>query len=351
MSDYVENMFSVKEVPWHKKGAILDDPPSTEEAVKLAGCDDEIELCPIDVKKEVFVNGINQVTLLDGGRFRAICRIKDGYPSDVYGIVTSDYKPFQNRDAFRWFDRFIDSGQAVLETAGSLKSGRVVWILARIGKDIEVGMHKSGKQDLVRPYILLNVDHGGKNSIRANFTPVRVVCWNTLSMANSDQAVTVVHRGDVASKIDNVGIDFHAFLTKYHLIGQAYQVMDSVRSEVGQVHEFVERVFPLAKTPASASHEESERIRKHNLRVERKRGAVVENYGGENQTAWGLYNAYTGYIDHDSMVRGGTEGRLYSSWFGTGAKKKTEALSVVGDIFPDVSGRIAPLFEKISVDN
>jgi phage/plasmid-like protein (TIGR03299 family) len=88
--------------------------------------------------------------------------------------------PLQNDQAFQFFDPFVSSGLVTLETAGSLREGKRVWILARIAENSDVGIVGD---DIVRKYLLLSNSHDGTTAVRVGFTPIRVVCANTLAMA------------------------------------------------------------------------------------------------------------------------------------------------------------------------
>ena len=41
----------------------------------------------------------------------------------------------QNKDAFSWFQPFLDAREAALHTAGSLRSGSRIWVLAKLNRD------------------------------------------------------------------------------------------------------------------------------------------------------------------------------------------------------------------------
>ena len=125
MSHNVESMFSVKETPWHGLGKIIDQAPTIEEGIKLAGLD-------WTVKKEALFTK-------DGRKAprNAITREDN---EKILGVVGSQYKPLQNKDAFNFFQPFLESGVASLVTAGSLSEGEVIWVLAKLNKaPIEIG--------------------------------------------------------------------------------------------------------------------------------------------------------------------------------------------------------------------
>jgi len=113
--DNVTTMFSVREMPWHKKGKILNNPPTSEEAIKEAGLDWEVEL-----KQMFWKDKINNEFYPFPNRC-ALVRKSDDNP---LAIVSDHYQALQNRKAFEWFDPIVQGNQAVYETAGSLKNGQ-----------------------------------------------------------------------------------------------------------------------------------------------------------------------------------------------------------------------------------
>src|SRR5690606_1423164 len=120
--------------------------------------------------------------------------------AEVLGTVGKRWTPLQNRDAFRWFDPLLADGDCELEAAGSLKGGRNVWILARVRSIAPVTVGRR-PDDEVRPYLLLSNAHDGTRAVTCAFTPIRVVCWNTLSAAHS-----VADRADARAARTSVSI-------------------------------------------------------------------------------------------------------------------------------------------------
>src|SRR5262249_27318291 len=135
---------------------------------KQAGLDWEVELFPL------FTATGQQVT------HKAVKRSTDG---KVLGVVGPRWQPLQNKDAFNWFDPFLAAGQATLEAAGSLAGGTRVWVLAKLNRDPIVVV----PGDEVTKYLLLSNGHDGSLAVRCGFTPIRVVCNNTLQMAHNDR--------------------------------------------------------------------------------------------------------------------------------------------------------------------
>lgn len=164
-----DSMFSVREMPWHKLGVVLDDyPQSIEEALLASGLEWRVDQSPIYIP-------VNEpdASFTPVEDFVANIRADT---KQVLGIVGSDYQVVQNAEAFAFLDTLIQS-DLHFETAGSLHNGRRVWVLARKPDHIEVG------GDDVATYIYVANSHDGSLSVTAAVTPIRIVCANTLGFA------------------------------------------------------------------------------------------------------------------------------------------------------------------------
>src|SRR5690242_14308765 len=140
MSHQIENMMYVGATPWHGLGQRLENPPTVADGIRAAGLDWHVKL--------------EQCQLADGRPVEAFATVRDS-DSSVLGVVGPRYVPLQNVDAFKFFDAFLESKQAVLHTAGSLQKGRRVWVLAHVsGSATEIV-----KNDRVDSFILLSNGH------------------------------------------------------------------------------------------------------------------------------------------------------------------------------------------------
>ena len=106
------------------------------------------------------------------------------------------YTIVQNEDAFSFTDSLVSDGEVTYETAGSLRGGRQIWLLARMPQTQILG-------DEVDPYLCFTNTHDGTGAIRVCMTPVRVVCNNTLNFAlkNAKRHWSARHTGSIQAKL------------------------------------------------------------------------------------------------------------------------------------------------------
>lgn len=187
------SFFSVREKAWHGLGKIVQEAPTSEEAIKLAGLDYIVEKRPVHIIHEgLQVEVPNQF---------ATTRVDNGVP---FGIVGSRYEVLQNTEAFNFFDSIVGGKEAIYETAGALGQGERIFITAKMPTYIRLSNPKGGmsEEDLIEMNLFL-VNHHVTGSMLAAFTPTRIVCNNTLNMAlgNCVNQVRIQHRNGMQDKI------------------------------------------------------------------------------------------------------------------------------------------------------
>jgi phage/plasmid-like protein (TIGR03299 family) len=315
MSADVESMFSVVETPWHGLGKILEHNPSIDEAIIQAGLNWDVNLHRVYAKVE-------GVELKDIPAFATI-RSTD---HAVLGVVGPTYRALQNRDAFKWFQPFIDANEAVLETAGSLRGGKRVWVLAKLNRDpmVIVG------EDTVDKFILLSNSHDGTLAIRCGFSPVRVVCSNTLAMAHDSESSKIL-RVRHTQKANLALEQIREIMADQSFEATADQYRALVRAGVveKQLKQYINLVFKpviVEGGPMDTEDAKNEAKRLHERIIPLFETGRGNNMPGVAGTMWGAYNSITEYLTHE---RGRSNDiRLDSNWFGQAATLNQRALSV-----------------------
>jgi phage/plasmid-like protein (TIGR03299 family) len=325
MSAEVEAMMYAGEVPWHGLGTAIPMEVTSEEAIKLAGLDWEVETAPI-------ISNDQKRTAVEDWRITR--RITD---NAVLGVVKKNFTPIQNRDAFKMFDAVNGRKEAIYHTAGSLRGGSKVWILAKLPEVIEVGKGVSASPDEVQQYLLLSNSHDGTLPLQMLFTPVRVVCSNTLSLAlhrlgDDDELqktvprVTIRHTRNADRAMKEASKVMGRALAYYKQFGDFAGFLHSRQVNQQQVDNIIGLAFPPNKkkivTPTVLQH----RLGVENLFTE---GAGHDKIAG---SAWALLNAFAEYADHSYSLRSAKapEDRSYSIWMGgaKGLKQRAEKLIV-----------------------
>lgn len=323
----IDTMMYAGQVPWHGIGTALPMEVNAEQAIKLAGLDWDVEKAPI-VTDDQKRTGVDE--------WRVTRRMTD---NAILGVVRRNFKPIQNRDAFKMFDNVVGPGKAVYHTAGALMGGSKVWILAKLPGVITIG----GKDDVER-YLLLSNAHDGTRPLQMLFTPVRVVCANTLGIALSrskgiDESgeeswdkfaprVTVRHNKKAEAAIKESERVMKRALEYYEKFGDFANFLNAKQINVAQANNIISEVFPPNK-----KKEITPTIFYHRSEVTRlfDEGKGHEKIAG---SAWALFNAFAEYADHGYAARGAKEAadRSYSVWMGGAKGLKQRATRAISDL-------------------
>ncbi len=184
------SFFSIKTKAWHGLGQIVEDYPTSKEALQFAGLDFTV------VKKPNIHRLDNRDEIISDTSFFTSRTDNNAILGDRLG---ADYEVVQNTDAFAFFDAIVEGVGIQYETAGALGNGSKIFITAKLPEYIKVG-----KDDLIEKYLFLTTSHDGYGSITAAFTPIRIVCANTLSAAmnNHSNAVKIRHTANAKDRLE-----------------------------------------------------------------------------------------------------------------------------------------------------
>lgn len=314
------SMFYTGKRPWHELGTVLAHPATAREAIEAARLGYTVETAPIYLQDGTEIDD-----------YRATVRQDT---KTALGVVGDRYVPVQNTEAFGFFDAVVGAGQAIYHTAGALGRGERVWMLAQIPGDLRV----HGTEDLIERFLLLTNSHDGSSCLRMFFTPVRVVCQNTLNVAlrgGKQQGISIRHTGNIQGKVEEAQRALGLAVKYYDDLGAILDRLVEIPMSRQGVAEYFKTLVPDNVTADQATRTQNIRDRMSTL-FERGRGNHAPKIRG---TLWAALNAVTEYVDHDRSTRGKTEAdrasnRLESIWWGSGADLKarawTEALAVAG---------------------
>lgn len=306
MAHMVETMAYAGETPWHGLGTNVPADLGPLQMMQKAGCD-------WTVHKE-------QMYVLDGlavPNKKALVRSSDG---SILDIVGDDWNPVQNSDAFEFFHEYCMAGDMEMHTAGSLDDGRMVWVLAKVKESFSIL-----GDDQVDSYLLFSNPHKYGKAIDVRFTPIRVVCNNTLTMSlntASKNQVKLNHR--TAFDADTVKQTLGIAHDKFSQYKEVAEFLSSKRYTAESLVNYYNDVFPHTYAGSKGKKVESFEDLTKNAKAAHD---VLHTQPGATKgegSFWQAFNSVTYMTDH--LMGRSAESRLNSAWFGQNQTRKVKAL-------------------------
>lgn len=290
------------ETPWHGLGTRVPDDLTPEQMLDAAGLNWEVE------KIEAFAKVGGKNASVDRS---ALVRKTD---NKILGVVSNDWNPVQNSEAFEFFNDFIAEGDMEMHTAGSLKDGQIVWALAKVKDGFSLF-----NGDEVESYLHFTNFHRYGFSTDVRFTPIRVVCNNTLTLSLNtkvERFVKISHRREFNG--DNVKLMLGVAADKLAKYKEMAQFLGSKRYNNENIVEYFRRVFPVS----GGSNAKKELSKNASIAL----GILDTQPGAEfaRGTWWQAFNSVTYLTDH--LAGRTADTRLASAWYGYNKGVKTSAL-------------------------
>ena len=222
----VEEMFSVRETPWHGMGRVIESAPTSEDAIRLAGLDWEVVPQKVYTEKGIEIPGAT-----------VNIRTSDNKP---LGIVGDRYQIVQNSEAFAFTDALLGEGVRY-ETAGSLKEGKIIWMLAKLPNKFKVLGEK------VDPFVVFTNTHDGTGAVKVIMTPVRVVCQNTLNMAikAASRSWSARHTGSIQGKLDDAITTLNLAKKYMEATQETFEDLYKVKLTKKKIEQALENIIPF----------------------------------------------------------------------------------------------------------
>ena len=291
-----------KGVPWHGLGTPVSDDMTPIEMMKAANLDWTVKKVPsfVDHNGEQIPTGQ-----------QSLIRESDG---KILTNVGGNWNPCQNQQAFEFFNEFVNEGDMIMDTAGSIHDGKMVFAAA----DVRDGFTVFGG-DEVKGYLLFSNPHQYGKCIDVKFVMTRVVCNNTLSMALTEKnqpAVRLSHRNEFDASVvkELLGIS-HTRIAQFK---EAAEFLGSKRYTDEAYIRFLGKVFGTSSQEDKVLSRTAERAFE-----------IVETQPGADFAKgswWNALNAVTYMADHE--LGRSADARATSSLFGANARKKLDALDL-----------------------
>jgi len=295
-------------------------------ALSMAGLDWEVDTRPLYIEGPDVYKDAEGNPLLDvqGNPIPKPLKLQDNYcmvktDYTAMGIVGCRYQPVQNAVAFQFLDSLVEDGELRYHTAGSLRGGRVVWILGQIQGNLE-----PVPGDHVGKFVLFSNTHDGTGAVRVLWTSIRVCCMNTWRHALADRGsgLTMKHTQRVYDRLEKARQLLGLSRQAYDKVGEHLQALAKVQMTSQSLDLFVEALSPH---PSDADPEAEVPTRTRGIRtklVELFETGIGSDITGVRGTAWQALCALTEYTNHhrSSWAKHGADHRLHNIWFGSTAK-------------------------------
>jgi phage/plasmid-like protein (TIGR03299 family) len=321
------SFFSVKEKAWHELGQIVRDYPTSAEAIRFAGLDYTVEkrkLFTFDSENNSGNDGIDIIIPeIEVPNYFATIRNDN---ETVLGVVGKDYEIVQNRDAFSFFDSIVGGEGIQYETAGALGKGERIFITAKLPDYIKVG-----NDDLIEQYLFLTTSHDGFGSITAAFTPIRIVCNNTLNAAfrNCSNSIKIRHTANAKERLEQA----HKVMGISNKLSAYLETAFNHWAKVRISDNEVKKLIQLAMVPNKEVLDNIQAGKDDELSTIFKNTCdnvfvyAMESPTQQTETTkgnlFGAYNAVTGYFQNERNYKDG-EAKLKSLLFGGTAQLRMQ---------------------------
>jgi phage/plasmid-like protein (TIGR03299 family) len=272
------------EKAWHGLGQYVSEAMTSEQAIELGGLNYTVE------KRPLYAPGWAGTMVEAEGHYGNVRTDTN----EILGIVKGRYRIVQNKDAFGFFDTIIDKGEAIFETAGALGKGERIFVTAKLPEDMLV------RGERVEKYIMLTNSHDGTSTIIAGFTPIRVVCNNTLTAAlkKLDNKVSISHTASAESRLKEAS-RVMGIASKYmDEVNMTFESMTTRKLSDLEMKYFIETVMKNSIKEDTSDKEASTRMK--NLVDQVYSFAIThptQTTEAAYRTLWGAYNGISGYYN------------------------------------------------------
>lgn len=320
MSDMVESMAYLGATPWHGLGKQVDEAFAYDEEafIKEAGLDWEAEKRQLKRDRKVIAADGSFTWETANANAWEVVRSTD--QSVLADSVGARFTIVQNKDAFKWFKPWLESKEAAFHTAGALFDGARIWVLAKLNRDpMEIAAG-----DIVEKYVLLSHSHDGTLAMRVGFTPIRVVCWNTLSMAHSADASKLIrlkHTKNIHTNLDNLRETMNLMNAEFEATAEQYRLLVNKHINQNDMKKYVKKVFGFDENDDISTRQKNIFERVYEL-METGKGNNLPSVRG---TYWSAYNGVSEYLSYENGRN--ADNRLNSLWFGQNSNMNKLALA------------------------
>lgn len=256
---------------WHNIGTDVMDCTSIGQVLTQSGLDYTVEKQPIYLANNTLVPGKVATVRTD--------------TSEVLGVVSKNYKIYQNTDAFDFIGN-IENIKFV--KAGQTRTG-MVYIIGQLPSTTVLG-------DTFTPYVIFQTSHNGVYTVKATICPLRIVCQNQFAMSfkDSDNTISIQHSSRLPQKIaqaQQLLNDTAVYMSSFTNTAEELALLKV--GDKANVNQIINAFFKSTKEITERQQEA----------INRQKAAILEAYDYNDNanfqgTAWGLVNAFTDFVTH-----------------------------------------------------
>ncbi|MFZ9959005.1 MAG: DUF932 domain-containing protein [Candidatus Limnocylindrus sp.] len=323
---FTSGVFLNSQPAWHRLGTVLDGTLPAREAFRVADALWQVSARPVLDTNGRQIEGYQAITRCDTG--------------EALSIMSDTYHPVQN-------ERLVQIAEALrsdleMDAVCVLAGGKKVTFTARIRN----ASADVGRGDIVEPYLVGATSHDGTVAFQVLFTPVRVVCANTLAQAlgraNGNNRRSIKHTRNAAQLIARLPEIIDLQRRQFTAGIEELQAMAATPCSSEQFAAYCAEVFADQLTgtindkrgDASTARPKvlSDLPQWEQLRDKFNGGLIGGDLPGVRGTVWGAYNAITEFASHDAGRAKDADvaarQRLEALWFGKTAETLNRAHSL-----------------------
>jgi len=280
--------------PWHGFGNALEDYMTSETAIREAGLAWNV------LEKPLYFDGVHTKSNLELDippqyqevtTHKALVRDSD---NRVLSVMGKKYNVLQNVEAFDFTDNLVAEGEIKYVTAGSVKDGQVVFMVAKIMSDpLEIV-----PGDVAEKYVLFINSHDGSFSVTVKFVATLVVCWNTLvaALAEKRRAMKIKHTRNMKKRMEEGKKILGLANEKYERMKRLAQEMARIKMSKKEFNDFAYKlVVPGNRSVDDLTNAQERSLENLNYLYVSGPGQEIEGRAG---TVWGAHNAVTAWTSH-----------------------------------------------------
>jgi phage/plasmid-like protein (TIGR03299 family) len=311
----------VDQVPWHGLGTKVPAEISAADMIRAANLAWSVSVRPAPgarrLKRDIYDHYLIERDPVELEKEKV-----------VLGLAGRRYTPLQNVDAFGFFEPFIKNKWATFCTAGALGNGQRVWVQAQFSGEIVIT-----PRDKIQKFILLSNSHNGSGAVKILFTPIRVVCQNTLNFSLKNQhsltIKSISHTKHIAERLVGARTDAlkRVIDSVFSEAETLFSRMAGLKIDADDTAQFLKLLFPQTGR-LKTSDEKSARWERVLATLDDNRITPSET----RNTLWALYNAVVWDEDYRSSRESDRGARLERVWFGRGQELKIRALNIAQDL-------------------